>query len=237
MDNSFFSLEEAAGILECSVKTVRRLLDEEWLTKPVGRPSKGQAALIMKKSLFQFMIIDHVSHFPKKTLREFVRGRKNFGKMLGQIEEPRRFSMVEGGGQNAAVKGSLDSPPNNEPKRCVNHAFAAEHQFSFGWCAGQLAPGDPALQDDLVQEMSLAVLEYEKVASFEYLFELARNRAIDFLRYEERRGMMPLSEARWINDSFMEKMASLKLLIEKLTRRGVPAEWIEELLGEEQDVA
>jgi len=147
--------------------------------------------------------------------------------------------MDEGAGRvSAATNASLDSPPkNDELKRCLHHDWAAEHQFSFGWCARQLAPGDPALQDDLVQEMSLAVLEYEKAASFEYLFELATNRAKDFLRYEERRGMMPLSEARQVNDSFMEKMASLKMLIEKLTRRGVPAEWIEELLGEEQDVA
>jgi len=239
MENSFFSIEEAAKILGCGIRQVQRLIAEDWLNRPTGGAERDRVARVTQKSLFQFMIIDHVSHFPIKTLRQFKSGRKNFGRFLRHFEGLSRFSMDEGAGRaTAATSASSDSlPKNDEPERCLHHDWAAEHQFSFGWCARQLAPDDPALQDDLVQEMSLAVLEYDKPASFEYLFELASNRAKDYLKYEERRGMQSLSEARQVNDSVMEKMAGLKTLIERLTRRGVPAEWIEELLGEEQEVA
>ena len=85
--------------------------------------------------------------------------------------------------------------------------------------------------------MSLAVLEYGKPASFEFLFELAGNRAIDYQRYEALRGMLPLSKARHASDSFAEKMASLHELIDQLRQRGVPQEWIEEVIGQRLYVA
>lgn len=87
------------------------------------------------------------------------------------------------------------------------------------------------MQDDLVQEMSLAVLEYERPASFEFLFELAGNRAIDYLRYEAWHGKLSLSLARHASDSFAEKITSLNLFIDELLQRGVPAAWIEEVIG------
>ena len=46
--------------------------------------------------------------------------------------------------------------------------------------------------------------------------------------------MMPLNEARGLSDSFEEKMQSLRNLVEALVNRGVPEEWIEEVLGERQ---
>jgi hypothetical protein len=46
--------------------------------------------------------------------------------------------------------------------RCLHHDFAERHQFSFRWRAWQLAPNDAAMQDDLVQEMSLAALGERK---------------------------------------------------------------------------
>jgi DNA-directed RNA polymerase specialized sigma24 family protein len=87
------------------------------------------------------------------------------------------------------------------------------------------------MQDDLVQEMSLATLEYNEPADFEFLFELAGNRAIDYLRYEAARGMLPLSAAREANDRGAEQMSSLHAFIGGLLQRGVPREWIEEALG------
>ena len=100
-----------------------------------------------------------------------------------------------------------------------------------------MAPDDPALQDDLVQEMSLAVLEYKHPASFEFLFELAGNRAKMYLRYEARRGKMSLGQAREAGDVFAQKIASLNTLIDSLVERGVPVAWIEEVLGERLEVA
>lgn len=101
----------------------------------------------------------------------------------------------------------------------------------------QLAPGDPAMQDDLVQEMSLAVLEYDKPASFDFLFERATSRAKNYLKYEARRGMLSLSEVRHMSDKSADKMASLHDFIDSLMQRGVPAAWIEEVIGERLDVA
>lgn len=123
-----------------------------------------------------------------------------------------------------------------EQKRCLHHGFVQRHQFSFGWQARQLASNDPAMQDDLAQEMSLAVLEYDKPANFEFLFELATNRAKMFLRYEARRGMLSLSQAREASDKLAEKVASLNAFIDELIQRGVPAEWIEEVIGKRLDV-
>jgi len=68
----------------------------------------------------------------------------------------------------------------------------------------------------LVQEMSLAVLEYDQKASTSSSIELATNRAKDYLKYEACRGMVPLSEARTVSDSVAEKMASLNAFIDKL---------------------
>jgi hypothetical protein len=129
------------------------------------------------------------------------------------------------------IQTSAQTQNNSEPKRCLHHDFAVRHQFSFGWMARQLARGDLALQDDLVQEMSLAVLEFERPASFEFLFELASNRAKNYVKYEALRGKMSLSQARQVSDAAAEKIASLNAFIDELIGRGVPVEWIEEVLG------
>jgi DNA-directed RNA polymerase specialized sigma24 family protein len=167
-------------------------------------------------------------------LREFRKGRKNFARLLSKITEPKRFSTIEGPGGHPDA-GSSSSPPKNSGQKCRHHDFAAEHQFSFGWIARQLLPNDAfALQDDLVQEMSLAVLAYDKPANCEYLLQIAENRAIDYLRYEALRGMLSLDEAREMSDSVEQKMESLRNLIEALIERGVPREWIDEVLGRRQ---
>ena len=129
--------------------------------------------------------------------------------------------------------------PQGEGKQqlCLHHEFAERHQFSFGWRARQLAPNDPALQDDLVQEMSLAVLDFTTPASFEFLFELAGNRAKNYIKYEVCRGRLALSEARHVTDSHAEKLVSLNVFIEELMQRGVPAEWIEEVIGKRLEAA
>jgi hypothetical protein len=239
MGERYFEVERAARILECTPRTVQRMIADGWLNGPPASRMNCESARVSEKSLFQLMIIERLSRLPIRTLREFKNRRKNFVRMLRQIAKPKRFSSIEGAVE--AVENT--SSRSNElaggtpATHRLHEKVAVERQFSFGWLARQLAPGDPSLQDDLVQEMSLAVLEYEKPANFEYLFELAKNRAIDFLRYEGRRGMISLREARQESDTFATKMNSLQNLIQKLTYRGVPLEWIEEVLGERLDVA
>jgi hypothetical protein len=234
MEERFFKIKEAATVLGCCRRTVERLLAEGWLNRPCGGSKLDRTARVTQKSVFQLMIYDRLSHFPIKTLKEYKNGRKNFSRLLRQTANANRFSRVEGTGVTPD-DASANSLPKKSDQKCLHHDFAAEHQFSFGWIARQLVPNDAlGLQDDLVQEMSLAVLEYGKPANCEYLLQLAANRAIDYLRYEETRGMMPLNEARGLSDSFEEKMESLRNLIDSLITRGVPEEWIDEVLGERQ---
>jgi len=259
MEETFFTVEEAAGVLRCSGRTVYRLMDEGWLSRPNGGTRTLRMGKVTKKSVFQYLIVDHVSRYPKKVLKEIRRGRKKFAEIFCQNAEAKRFSSNEGPGETDPSPYPLPQgegkqqhcpprPPSEgkqqqgidehaegkqqgaEPTRCLHHDFVERHQFSFGWRARQLAKDDPAMQDDLVQEMSLAVLEYAKPARFEFLFELAVNRAIDYLRYEELRGTMSLDEARHVTDATTEKISSLNAFIDALTRGGVPAEWIDEVL-------
>jgi hypothetical protein len=176
---------------------------------------------------------------PAKTLKLLRRERKVFEKSECLIAEAKHLSIDEGTGE---APGRIDPSPypllqREGKQQRLHHDFAKRHQFSFGWQARQWAPGDLALQDDLVQEMSLAVLEYDRPASFEYLFELASNRAKMYLRYEANRGMLSLGAVRHASDTFAEKTASLNVFIDELRKRGVPAEWIDEVIGERLDLA
>ncbi len=98
-------------------------------------------------------------------------------------------------------------------------------------------PHDRAMQDDLVQEMSLAVLEYDKPASVEFLFELATNRAKNYIKYEACRGTLSLVEAQEVSDKRAEQRASLEEYIRNLLRDGVPQYWIDEVIGYRLEVA
>jgi predicted DNA-binding transcriptional regulator AlpA len=236
MGERVFNAKEAARILGCSRATVYRLLKEGWLNGPGGRRIKDGNTRVTEKSVFQLMIIECLSHFPTRTLRQFKNKRKNFSYYFSQNANANCLSSSEGEGATVPSPQSLPQESIGQSKRCLHHDFAAEHQFSFGWMARQLVPDeDMALQDDLVQEMSLAVLQYGKAANCEYLLTLAENRAKNYLKYEERRGMMSLSEAQQASDGFEAKMANLKSLIETLVTRGVPREWIEEVLGKFED--
>lgn len=88
-----------------------------------------------------------------------------------------------------------------------------------------------------MQEMSLAVLEYDKPASCEFLLELAGNRAKMYLRYEALRGKMSLGQAREPVDISAARIANLNTLIDSLLERGIPVEWIEEVIGYRLEVA
>ncbi len=73
--------------------------------------------------------------------------------------------------------------------------------------ARRLRKDDWATQDDLVQEMSLAVLEYPEPRPECFFKDIARKRAIDFLREYEMRltvpGWAPLAQR--FNDVVIEK--------------------------------
>jgi hypothetical protein len=238
MEEAFFTIEEAAGLLECDPSTVYRLITEGWLSRPNGGTRKERKGKVTKKSLFQYVIIDRVSQYPKRILKAVRKGRKKFGEIFSQNAETDCLSKIEERGDAPRPDDPSPNPlpqgegENNgsEPQRCLYYDFAIQRQFSFGWMARQLAPDDPAMQDDLVQEMSLAVLEYDKPASAEFMNALASNRAKNYIKYEAMRGMVSLSEARAVTEATAEKIVSLNAFIETLLKRGVPVEWIEEVL-------
>lgn len=235
-----FTVEEAASILGCKRSTVYDLLAEGYLSRPSGATKRETGGRVTKKSLYQFVIVNRLNGLPVKVLRELKHGRKLFEKSASKNAEANCLSIVEG---TYKAPGPTDPSPypltqgegehNGErQKRCLHHEFAEQHQFSFGWRAQQLAPDDAALQDDLMQEMSLAVLEYDTPASSEFLLELATNRAKNYIKYEAARGMLSLHQARHATDGYAEKMKSLNAFIESLMDRGVPVAWIEEVIGE-----
>ena len=237
MEEKSCSLQEAADYLKVSTQTVRNMLKNGWLASPVGRPAKGQSVRISEKSLYQLIVYDRVISLPPRTLRKLKNGRKSFQRFLSKIEEANRLSKIEGRSEAPDPSAPASRTAREATKQRLHDDFAVRRQFSFGWQARQLAPDDPALQDDLVQEMSLAVIEYDQPASAEFLYELATNRAKDYLKYEAVRGMLPLSAARHTSDKLAEQMKSLTTLIDDLLRSGVPSGWIEEVLGRRLDVA
>jgi DNA-directed RNA polymerase specialized sigma24 family protein len=231
-----FSVEQAASIMGCHPCTVYELLAEGRLKAPGGRPKKGGKAEVSEKSLFQFIFLDRARRFPARALSGVTCGGKKVGKKFSETAKANRFFTNEGT-RREKERGEFRGKQNGHETRCLHHDFAEQHQFSFRWRAWQLAPNDAAMQDDLVQEMSLAVLEYDKPADFDFLFELATNRAKDYLKYEASRGMLSLDAARYARDPHAEETASLERLIENLMASGVPAAWIEEALGGRLEVA
>ncbi|HYG78582.1 MAG TPA: hypothetical protein VEK08_26520 [Planctomycetota bacterium] len=237
MEDTFFTVEEAASILGCDRATVYRIMANGWLSRPPGTTKRETGGRVTRKSLYQLLLIDRLSCLPPKTFIKLPVRRKVFEKSESQIANAKHLSISE-----ERVIPAQAAPPDNgnrpdQSKRCLHHDFAEQHQFSLGWKARQLAPGDPSFQDDLIQEMSLAILEYDQPASFEFLFELATNHAKMYIRYEIARNMLRLGAARYARDRFAERMESLQALIDELIERGVPTEWIEEVLGERLDVA
>ena len=247
MEDKGLSVKEVARILDCSRWTVRRLLANGWICAPVGRPKDRGNVRISQKSVFQFLLYDRLSDLPVRYYRDWKHGRKKIARFLVQVRTANRFSSNEGTPRTETIEGNSESTQLNDPSPCLlpqgkgkqqlHHDFVVQHQFSFGWRARQLAKEDPALQDNLVQEMSVAVLEHDKPANFVFLLELAGNRAIDYLRYEALHGRMSLREAQRRTQTFAEKMANLNALIDQLRERGIPVAWIEEVLGEKLDVA
>ncbi|HYG78554.1 MAG TPA: hypothetical protein VEK08_26380 [Planctomycetota bacterium] len=237
MEETYLSVELAARILCCGERTVQRLIANGWLRGQPGKPNKAWCARVSEKSLYQLLVIDRLNSLPQRLWSSLRNHEKKFERKSRQSENANRLSMFEGEAQGPAHQCSQPNERPDQSRRCLHHDFAEQHQFSFGWKARQLAPGDPALQDDLIQEMSHAVLEYDQPASFEFLYELATNRAIDYLKYEAARGMLPLSAARYMSSTISERMESVQAFIDELLERGVPAEWIEEVLGREVDAA
>jgi len=132
-------------------------------------------------------------------------------------------------------KGGLRHPWGetalNEADLIEPAVAAVRYQFSFGWMARRLRPEDLALQDDLIQEMSLAVLQCEKPATRKYFLDRALSRAINYLEYERVRGMVSIEEIEERPDPAELRREAFERQIDALLERGVPRKWIEQHTG------
>jgi len=77
-------------------------------------------------------------------------------------------------------------------EQCVDPRMAAVGlQSHFGFEARRLRPRDEALQEDLIQEMSYLVLRCRTPMPLAYFKTVARLRALNYLKYEDRRRKVP----------------------------------------------
>ena len=106
---------------------------------------------------------------------------------------------------------------------------AVKLQGSFRYFAARMAPKNPALQDDLAQEMSLAVLQCEGTSVRGYFIRRARSRALNYLEGETLRGMMGLSEVRrW---PLAPEPIQDEALLQLLKMAGIPVRVLADQLG------
>ena len=106
-------------------------------------------------------------------------------------------------------------------------ALRFQHEFKF--MAKELARRDPYLQDDLVQEMSLAVLEETEKATESFFLWLACWRAKDFLKRERLRGGICPSKLGQL--AIEAQQISDETLVQALLDEGHALKAIEEALG------
>jgi len=95
MAKTFFTIEEAASVMNCHPSTIYRLLAEGWLKRPPGWGLNGKSARVSSKSLFQLMRFDSVNNVNGRNYKVFEKHRKNFKRFFSQTSIAKRFSMVK----------------------------------------------------------------------------------------------------------------------------------------------
>ena len=109
-------------------------------------------------------------------------------------------------------RGKTTSPDAVESSMLRPRRAAKKLQRAFRNIAWRLAPMKWDVQEDLVQEMSLAVLECEQPATRSYFLYRAKSRALNYLAYERIRGMPrtkrhPFARAPIRNEALMRVLA------------------------------
>lgn len=175
-----YSVEEVAFALETSLKTVLRSLRAgEMKGIKCGRSWS----------------------IPKSALRDWIFSAIGIPSNQTTCKKYNCFGIKaeQNRGQTSSVnwyryRGTLDQDGSVEALEPRRAAVLLQKTFRFH--AKRLAPRDPATQDDLVQEMSLAVLRCQAAGSRGYFIERAKSRASNYLKRQEIRSMAPLSELK-----------------------------------------
>ena len=100
---------------------------------------------------------------------------------------------------------------------------AKKLQRAFRNIAWRLAPGKWEVQEDLIQEMSLAVLECDQPATRSYFVHRAKSRALNYLEYERMRGMPrmkrhPFARSPIRNEALMKVLAMAEIPVALLAQ-------------------
>ena len=104
MEDTFFTIEEAARILNCKRSTVYQLLANGWLSRPLGGTRGSGSGRVTKKSLYQLLIIDRANQLPRKTLRKLRNGTKLFAGISSKNAEASCLSIDEGASQTPRLQ-------------------------------------------------------------------------------------------------------------------------------------
>jgi len=254
----YISVDDAAAALGVTPMTVRNLIYEGWLQakcevkqRKMNKKKIRKKWLVSTKSVFQYQFATSLTRKEIITYRRWKLRRRKKSKFSAKdriancscsserqgcvdnaAATPPPTPSLKGRGTGAAPSGSEppQTPPAEPSEQIEPREAAVRFQFSFGLYARRLAPFDAALRDDLVQEMSLAVLQAPNAGSRGYFLQRAWWRALNYVEYERVRGMTGLEEIEqrkerrdgvWL--AFEEKMR-------EIVERGIPYEWIEEIL-------
>lgn len=76
-EGTFFTYEQAAKIMGCTVRNIQLLVADGWLQGIAGKSNRAGSARVTEKSLHQFMILDRLSHVPARDLRALQKRREN----------------------------------------------------------------------------------------------------------------------------------------------------------------
>ena len=157
-------------------------------------------------------------------------GIANTGKSCKSIENS-SIKSVQSRGQVASLnRYILRETPVKAAGRTLNPRIAVlELQGSFRYFARRFANKNPALQDDLVQEMSLAVLQCDHDANVTFFIERGKSRALDYLEHERIRGMRSLDEVK--QHPFAPEPISDEALLKLMVMAGVSVATIKYELG------
>ena len=141
-EGDFFTVEQAAKILDCHRATVYRLLADGWLNGTPGGSKNSRSGRVTQKSLFQFMIIDRLSRLSIKALNELKNGRKHFGRFLSQTANANRFYNKGEDEMNPSPSPLPQERERNSQNqtRCLHHDFVEQHYRHFRRRARQLSP-------------------------------------------------------------------------------------------------
>ena len=177
----FYSIQQVAAALEVSKKTIRRRIQYGDL-KAIEDCSR---IWISQRGLRKWILRAIAIARPKRTYAKSKSDGINLEQNIGQSVSDTGYNSVDTPSMGS-LKGKVSDPK----------LAAVEMLGTFRYFARKMAPKNPSLQDDLTQEMSLAVVSCNHAANRTFFTQRAKFAAFHYLERESLRGMAGLSEVK-----------------------------------------